>query len=217
MAVESVPSDLGLETLSATRFGSIPTLLLKLDRTQTLELHQSKERPLRLVYHGALHRDTTYIERLCELLYELKGAVTGFTPTTTPRAFRPCVDIHPRCLTTDLPELLAQFDLGLIIYRGLIRIINSINPTNCGNTSDASCPCSCPQIWMKAFPLKFQDVSPHLTFNARHVKISFKPLKNFLAPPRGRQSQAVRISPKGHPQAISLSCRKHPPAWQRIL
>ena len=118
-------ADLGLETLSATRFGSIPNTPPQawLDRTPGHWNSTSpKERPLRLVYHGALHRDTTYIERLCELLHELKGAVTLsiYTNDNTEGLSSTCVDIHPAVPYSDLPEVLAQFDLGLIIYRGLI-------------------------------------------------------------------------------------------------
>lgn len=118
-------SDMGLKAMTDDRFGCIPNTPPQawLDRTpEHWNSPTPTKRPLRLVYHGALHPDTTYIERLCELLDEGNGEMTldVFTNDNLDDISSAHMNVHPSVPYMDLPEVLAEFDLGLIIYRGLI-------------------------------------------------------------------------------------------------
>ena len=118
-------SDMRLNALTDDRFGCIPNTPPQawLDHTPTQwNSPAPTKRPLRLVYHGALHPDTTYIERLCELLDEGNGELTldVFTNDNIDDISSAHMKVHPSVPYMDLPKVLTEFDLGLIIYRGII-------------------------------------------------------------------------------------------------
>lgn len=118
-------TDMGLGNLDAERFGCIPNTptrnWLACPPTSWNKIDPGKT-PLRLVYHGALHRETTHIERLCELLDAGQGEVTLdiFTNDSTEGIGSNFLTVHPFIPYHDLPDALCTFDIGLVIYRGLI-------------------------------------------------------------------------------------------------
>lgn len=118
-------SDMGLSALADKRFGFIPNTPPQtwLDRTpEHWNTPTPAKRPLRLVYHGALHPDTTYIVHLCKLLDEANGQLTldVYTADSIDGISSAHMNVHPSVPYMDLPEVLTEYDLGLIIYRGLI-------------------------------------------------------------------------------------------------
>ena len=118
-------SNMGLNALTEKRFGCLPNTPPQawLDRTpKQWNSPAPTKRPLRLVYHGALHPDTTYIERLCELLDEGNGELTldVFTNDNIDDFSTAHMNVHRSVPYMDLPMVLTEFDLGLIIYRGII-------------------------------------------------------------------------------------------------
>lgn len=117
--------DMGLNALTDERFGCIPNTPPQawLDRTpEHWNSPPPTKRPVRLVYHGALHPDTTYIERLCELLDEGNGdlSLDIFSSDTIDDISSAHMNVHPSVPYMDLPVVLTEFDLALIIYRGII-------------------------------------------------------------------------------------------------
>ena len=118
-------SDMGLSALADERFGFIPNTPPQtwLDRTpEHWNTPTPTKRPLRLVYHGALHPDTTYIVHLCKLLDEANGQLTldVYTADSIDGISSAHMNVHPSVPYMDLSEVLTKYDLGLIIYRGLI-------------------------------------------------------------------------------------------------
>ena len=94
-----------------------------IDRASSIRREvKRRERPLHIVYHGAVHPKTTYIFELYQILSRDPGKyrLDIYSRDEIVEGFNEDVHWHDAIPFDDLAEVLPRYDVGLILYKGHI-------------------------------------------------------------------------------------------------
>ena len=94
-----------------------------IDRASSIRKEVNREeKPVRLVYHGAVHPGSTYIVQLYQILRSDPGKYTLdiYSRDDIVEGYNEDVHWHDSIPFDDLADVLPTYDLGLILYKGHI-------------------------------------------------------------------------------------------------